>query len=410
MANDYTQSTEQPYQPVYNEDLVKQLIGSYHKAPQAFNDNLVKQIEEHSQFYGIAFDRNQDVEEVKLKNLVKQVGSGFVSGFSTFNVGDEPKNTWEGIAQSIGHLAGFVGYIPSAPLKMLGAKKLAQAAASLKGKSIPMIAAKEVTERVGKVTKEVVEQGVKSRSGVTKDVSNFLLKDTPKHITEGAFNTAVGYEALSGVTEGDANVGIGREAGKIISTGGTNVCVGNAAGQTITTGGQNICVGYAADVSASGSTYQFVIGYGITAAGDNDFAFGKSSNVVHNDFDADAAWSRTSDIRKKRNIKDDTLGLEFINKLKPVTHQWKPSNEFPEEWDEYSEENNMDLDVTIHNMIAQDVKQALDEVGCDTFGGWKEREDGSQSLSREMFITPLIKAVQELSAEVKSLKQQLEDK
>ena len=224
------------------------------------------------------------------------------------------------------------------------------------------------------------------------------------------YNTAVGYEALSGVTEGDANVGIGREAGKIISTGGTNVCVGNAAGQTITTGGQNICVGYAADVSASGSTYQFVIGYGITAAGDNDFAFGKSSNVVHNDFDADAAWSRTSDIRKKRNIKDDTLGLEFINKLKPVTHQWKPSNEFPEEWDEYSEENNMDLDVTIHNMIAQDVKQALDEVGCDTFGGWKEREDGSQSLSREMFITPLIKAVQELSAEVKSLKQQLEDK
>ena len=90
-----------------------------------------------------------------------------------------------------------------------------------------------------------------------------------------------------------------------------------------------------------------------------------------------------------------------------MTHQWKPSNEFPEEWDEYSEENNMDLDVTIHNMIAQDVKQALDEVGCDTFWGWKERKDGSQSLSREMFITPLIKAVQELSAKVEELEAKL---
>ena len=235
MANDYTQSTEQPYQPVYNEDLVKQLIGSYHKAPQAFNDNLVKQIEEHSQFYGIAFDRNQDVEEVKLKNLVKQVGSGFVSGFSTFNVGDEPKNTWEGIAQSIGHLAGFVGYIPSAPLKMLGAKKLAQAAASLKGKSIPMIAAKEVTERVGKVTKEVVEQGTKSRVAVTKDVSNFLLKDTPKHITEGAFNlgiaSAVGSwqygvsEMLSSGVHGAMAGAAFRGIGNLINKGGAPTLV-----------------------------------------------------------------------------------------------------------------------------------------------------------------------------------------
>lgn len=33
--------------------------------------------------------------------------------------------------------------------------------------------------------------------------------------------------------------------------------------------------------------------------------------------------------------------------------------------------------------------------------------DGSQSISREMFVIPLIKAVQQLSAEVESLKAQL---
>ena len=103
------------------------------------------------------------------------------------------------------------------------------------------------------------------------------------------------------------------------------------------------------------------------------------------------------------------MGLEFINNLRTVTHQWKPSNEFPEEWDEYSEENTMNLDAVMHGMIAQEVKEALDKSGCDTFGGWDERSDGSQTVSREMFVIPLIKAVQELSAEVKELKEKLND-
>ena len=53
-------------------------------------------------------------------------------------------------------------------------------------------------------------------------------------------------------------------------------------------------------------------------------------------------------------------------------------------------------------MIAQEVKAAMDEVGNDTFNGWEEGQDG-QALSREMFVTPLIKAVQELSAQVTAL-------
>ena len=68
----------------------------------------------------------------------------------------------------------------------------------------------------------------------------------------------------------------------------------------------------------------------------------------------------------------------------------------------------MTTDVTMHGMIAQDVKAALDKAGVDTFGGWSEdSDDGSQEISQEMFVHPLIKAVQELSAEVEQLKQQL---
>ena len=58
----------------------------------------------------------------------------------------------------------------------------------------------------------------------------------------------------------------------------------------------------------------------------------------------------------------------------------------------------MNTDVTLHGMLAQEVKAALDTASVTTFSGWKEEPDGSQSLAQDMFIYPLIKAVQELSA------------
>lgn len=63
----------------------------------------------------------------------------------------------------------------------------------------------------------------------------------------------------------------------------------------------------------------------------------------------------------------------------------------------------------MHGMIAQDIKEALDNAECDTFAGWKERSDGSQVMSREMFVIPLIKAVQELSAKVEELEKWKEE-
>ena len=238
-------------------------------------------------------------------------------------------------------------------------------------------------------------------SGNTAVGHNALTADTT-----GASNTAVGYLALDANTTASNNTAVGNNALGANTTGGYNVALGVEAGDKITTGQTNICIGYGADTSASSSDNQIVIGP-INGGENNQFTFGKASNVVQNEFDTDANWTRTSDIRKKRDIKDDTLGLGFINDLRTVTHKWKPSNEFPKEWQEYSEENNMNLDAVMHGMIAQEVKGALDKAGVDTFTGWKERSDGSQTVSREMFVIPLIKAVQELSAEVEALKQQL---
>ena len=52
----------------------------------------------------------------------------------------------------------------------------------------------------------------------------------------------------------------------------------------------------------------------------------------------------------------------------------------------------------------------LKDVFVDVMSGASENRDGMQELSEGALITPLIKAVQELSAEVNQLKQQLKDK
>jgi hypothetical protein len=93
--------------------------------------------------------------------------------------------------------------------------------------------------------------------------------------------------------------------------------------------------------------------------------------------------------------------LDFINDLRTVTFKWKPNNELPETFDAYQEENVKDTSTVMHGMIAQEVKAALDTAGVSTFGGWTESaSDGCQSISQEMFVHPLIKAVQELSAKL----------
>ena len=56
---------------------------------------------------------------------------------------------------------------------------------------------------------------------------------------------------------------------------------------------------------------------------------------------------------------------------------------------------------------ARDIFKALhslDKYDITDFGGWHEDEkSGQQGLSQEMFIYPLIKAIQELTTRVKEL-------
>jgi hypothetical protein len=226
--------------------------------------------------------------------------------------------------------------------------------------------------------------------------------------TTGLNNVAIGYNALAAHTTGQDNVCVGKRAGVAVTVNNKNTFIGNAAGNTTTTGQQNTVVGADCTPDASGVNNAIVIGYNVSGSGDT-FSFGRLSNVVYNVFSSNASWTRSSDERKKTDIADATLGLDFVNDLRPVTFKWKRSQDIPDTLNDYDADvNHMDTDAVMHGMLAQDVKAALDTAGVTTFGGWVEEKDGSQSLSQEMFVHPLIKAIQELSAKNEALLTRIE--
>jgi hypothetical protein len=154
-----------------------------------------------------------------------------------------------------------------------------------------------------------------------------------------------------------------------------------------------------------------VIGNNLAATKDNAVFIGNDSSHIENDFNADATWNHSSDVRQKKEIQNETLGLDFINTIRPVKYKHKSPSEFPKEWTAYNSDDKepMGGDKVIHGLIAQEVKESLDKQGIDTFGGWSESTDGRQMVSFDAFVTPLIKAVQELTEKNKSLEKRLEE-
>lgn len=97
----------------------------------------------------------------------------------------------------------------------------------------------------------------------------------------------------------------------------------------------------------------------------------------------------TSDARQKTNVQDSDLGLEFVNSLRPVSFNWIS--------DTYKVAN--------YGLLAQEVEEVLQ--GKDFGGHVYDKAVDVHGLRYDQFIAPLIKAVQELSAEVDRLKEQI---
>jgi hypothetical protein len=112
---------------------------------------------------------------------------------------------------------------------------------------------------------------------------------------------------------------------------------------------------------------------------------------------------QTSDIREKTEIKPTKLGLDFINDLNPVSYKWTEGERLDASKDERNHQG----------LIAQEVAETLEKHGVDKnkFGGLdiqKTNEyDDFHAMSYEQLIAPMIKAIQELKAEIEELKKQI---
>ena len=255
-------------------------------------------------------------------------------------------------------------------------------------------------------------------------------KDALLANTTGQRNTAVGFDALTATTTGEQNTAIGKSAGvKLteasncvlignqaadnLTTGSTNICIGTEVADTLTTGNSNILIGNTARPSAGGGANQISMGVVVTCAGDNNFTFGNQGTTSNIAFGANSI-STTSDIRLKEDIQDETIGLDFLNDLRPVTFIWKKEKDIPTELTSYkenSEERAMNGKYN-HGFIAQEVKATIEKHGLkEGFDMWQEDEaDGRQRVAPSAAVPLMIKAIQELSAKVDELQQQLNSK
>ena len=251
--------------------------------------------------------------------------------------------------------------------------------------------------------------------------------------TTGYGNTTNGSQSLFFNTYGSNNTASGMLALYINNTGYGNTGIGYSALAANTSGNFNTALGFNAGpisglLDAVNST---AIGHNALVLSDNQVRIG-DYNVTS--IGGAVSWSTLSDGRFKRNIQEDIAGLEFIEKLRPVSYeidQQKLQSFLKIEEKEKAvtqarvsqnpaDQANQKVTPTSNKVkqtslrtigfVAQEVAQLIEEKGY-MFSGVEKPTNESQdhySIRYAEFVVPLTKAVQELSALVKAQQKEIE--
>lgn len=205
-----------------------------------------------------------------------------------------------------------------------------------------------------------------------------LRGTTTASANTGRDNTAVGHSALVGIRTGSYNTAIGVQAGA------------GAAATANTNGDYNTWVGYQAQSNGNSYSNSTALGNGATITGSNEIVLG--NNAITTLRANTATISSLSDDRHKRDVKPISLGLDFINSLKPVSYRMNEGDE-----------------TLRFGLIAQDLAAALPEpykaMAEKKSGGLAllsrdDNEERTYRLGYAELTAPMLKAIQELSAEV----------
>ena len=179
----------------------------------------------------------------------------------------------------------------------------------------------------------------------------------------------------------------------------------------MTTGSHNTYIGTGCTGSANNNIGEIVLGRSILGAGNNTFTVGVTYSSTYRrtlDLSSSATtFTNPSDERLKENITDSSVGLNFINDLRPITYTWKAKKDVPTDMRQYEENSTVPCSgtgKTNYGFVAQEVKTAIDNYNvADGQAIHTVDPDGTQQLSPAELVPMLVKAVQELSARITAL-------
>jgi len=160
------------------------------------------------------------------------------------------------------------------------------------------------------------------------------------------------------------------------------------------------------------------IGKGAICAQSSQCVIGNTSTISIGGY---VGWTTfPSDARVKKNLKENVPGLDFINKLKPLTynldldaidkimqpHEIKtPDGKTYQPSQQELQARKEKEQIVYTGFVAQDVEKAAKELNYDFSGVDVPKNDkGIYGLRYADFVVPLVKAVQELSSHDEGLK------
>lgn len=246
---------------------------------------------------------------------------------------------------------------------------------------------------------------------------NIALGKQSLMFNNGSGNIAIGVASMPYISSGRYNIGIGANSLMQTTTAEYNTAIGSLSGNSYNNGYNNVFVGANTDVNGSGYYNVIAIGQATICTAPSQVTIG---NPATNSYRTYANWSNISDGRFKQHIQEDVKGLEFINKLRPVSYQLKAReldkflNNGLTKIDDMGvdarssmEKALQEKETAMHTgFVAQEVESAAKELGFK-FSGVEApvNEKDVYALRYTDFIVPLVKAVQELDRKTNQIDQ-----
>jgi hypothetical protein len=246
--------------------------------------------------------------------------------------------------------------------------------------------------------------------------------------TTGSNSVAIGYQALYNATTGGSNIAIGFEALKGNTTPGNNIAIGYQAVGT-GNGGNVTAVGYQAGIGSTcdnASYFGYQCGYNatggngaiaigakinfgstspinevvlgvnagatVTGKGNSSFFVIAGGGGYYNGANS-SSWTTTSDRKLKKNIVDNTDGLNKITGIRVRNFEYR----LPEEINELPPEQAVLKSGVQLGVIAQELQEVLPE--CIT-----EMSTGVLTVQHDNLTWYMINAIKELKAEFDAYK------